>query len=116
MRISVPRFKTMQKKVDKINLIFQQGLTGVRVIRAFDRDDYEVDKFKEANYDLTHTARVVFTTVAMMMPVMTIILSFTNVGIVWLGAKLIGADLMPMGNLVAFLTYATQILMSFMQL
>ena len=43
MRISVPRFKTMQKKVDKINLIFQQGLTGVRVIRAFDRDDYEVD-------------------------------------------------------------------------
>ena len=116
MRISVPRFKTMQKKVDKINLIFQQGLTGVRVIRAFDRYDYEVDKFKESNYDLTHTARVVFTTVAMMMPVMTIILSFTNVGIVWLGAKLIGADLMPMGNLVAFLTYATQILMSFMQL
>ena len=116
VKIAVPRFKTMQTKVDRINLVFQQGLTGVRVIRAFGRDGFEREKFDTANRDLTHTARVVFTTVAMMMPVMTIILSFTNVGIVWLGAKLIGANLMPMGNLVAFLTYATQILMSFMQL
>lgn len=88
----------------------------MRVIRAFSRDAFEREKFATANRDLTHTARIVFTTVAMMMSVMTIILSFTNVGIVWLGAKLIGANLMPMGNLVAFLTYATQILMSFMQL
>jgi ATP-binding cassette subfamily B protein len=116
VKIAVPRFKTLQVKVDKINLVFQEGLTGVRVIRAFNRDAYEVDKFDDANRDLTNTARVVFTTVAMMMPVMTIILSFTNVGIVWYGAKLIGQNLMPVGNLVAFLTYATQILMSFMQL
>lgn len=116
MRISIPRFKVMQEKVDRINLLFQQGLTGVRVIRAFNRDDYEIKKFDDANRDLTHNAQVVFTTVAMLLPIMTVILSFTNIGIVWFGAKLIGAQMMPVGNLVAFLTYATQILMSFMQL
>lgn len=116
MRISIPRFRVMQDKVDRINLLFQQGLTGVRVVRAFNRDGYEVNKFDEANRDLTHNAQVVFTTVAMLSPLMTVILSFTNIGIVWFGAKLIGAHLMPVGNLVAFLTYATQILMSFMQL
>ena len=116
MAIAIPRFRLMQGLVDKINLVFQQGLTGVRVIRAFNRDDYEVQKFDAANRDLTHTSRVVLTTVAMLMPIMTVILSFTNVAIVWYGAKLIGSGMMPMGNLVAFLTYASQILMSFMQL
>ena len=116
MRIAIPRFRLMQGLVDKINLVFQQGLTGVRVIRAFNRDAYEIEKFDKANRDLTHTSRVVLTTVAMLMPIMTVILSFTNVAIIWYGAKLIGAGIMPMGNLVAFLTYASQILMSFMQL
>ncbi|MCI1071717.1 ABC transporter ATP-binding protein [Lactococcus lactis] len=114
--ISMPRFRSMQTKVDKINLIFQQGLTGVRVIRAFRRDQYEIDKFDEANRDLTHTSQVVLTTIAMLMPIMTVILSFTNIGIVWFGAHLISKNMMEMGSLVAFLTYATQILMSFMQL
>lgn len=114
--IAMPRFRSMQTKVDKINLIFQQGLTGVRVIRAFRRDQYEIDKFDEANRDLTHTSRVVLTTIAMLMPIMTVILSFTNIGIVWFGAQLIGKNMMEMGSLVAFLTYASQILMSFMQL
>lgn len=116
MMIAMPRFRAMQGLVDKINLVFQQGLTGVRVIRAFNRDDFEVEKFDQANRDLTHTTRVVLTTVAMLMPIMTVILSFSNVAIVWFGAELIGKNAMPMGNLVAFLTYATQILMSFMQL
>lgn len=116
MGIAMPRFRSMQGLVDRINLVFQQGLTGVRVIRAFNRDDYEVEKFDKANRDLTHTSRVVLTTVAMLMPIMTVILSFTNVVIVWFGAKLIGNSAMGMGNLVAFLTYASQILMSFMQL
>ena len=114
--IAMPRFRSMQTKVDKINLIFQQGLTGVRVIRAFRRDQYEIDKLDEANRDLTHTSRVVLITIAMLMPIMTVILSFTNIGIVWFGAQLIGKDMMEMGSLVAFLTYASQILMSFMQL
>lgn len=108
MAIAIPRFRAMQGLVDRINLVFQQGLTGVRVIRAFNRDDFEVKKFDDANRDLTHTSHVVLTTVAMLMPIMTVILSFTNVAIVWFGAKLIGQDAMPMGNLVAFLTYASQ--------
>jgi len=114
--IAMPRFRSMQTKIDKINLIFQQGLTGERVIRAFNRDDYEIEKFDEANRDLTHTSRVVLTTIALLMPIMTVILSFTNIGIVWFGARLISQKMMEMGALVAFLTYATQILMSFMQL
>lgn len=116
LSIAVPRFRKMQGLVDKINLVFQQGLTGVRVIRAFNRDDYEIGKFNTANQNLTHTSQVVLTTVAMLIPIMTVILSFTNIAIVWFGAKLIGHDAMGMGNMVAFLTYATQILMSFMQL
>ncbi|GAB2024434.1 ABC transporter ATP-binding protein [Lactovum odontotermitis] len=112
----MPRFRKMQEKVDKINLIFQQGLTGVRVIRAFNRDDFEVEKFDTANKDLTKTTQFVMTTVAMLGPIMTVILSATNLAIVWFGAQLIGKGLMGMGNLVAFLTYATQILLSFMQL
>lgn len=86
------------------------------MIRAFRRDQYEIDKFDEANRDLTHTSQVVLTTIAMLMPIMTVILSFTNIGIVWFGAHLISKNMMEMGSLVAFLTYATQILMSFMQL
>jgi ATP-binding cassette subfamily B protein len=112
----MPRFRKMQEKIDKINLVFQQGLTGVRVIRAFNRDDFEIEKFDAANKDLTRTTQFVMTTVAMLGPIMTVILSATNLAIVWIGAKLIGKGLMGMGNLVAFLTYATQILLSFMQL
>ncbi|MDR2975739.1 MAG: ABC transporter ATP-binding protein/permease [Streptococcaceae bacterium] len=114
--LAMPRFRKMQEKIDKINLVFQQGLTGVRVIRAFNRDDFEIEKFDAANKDLTKTTQFVMTTVAMLGPIMTVILSATNLAIVWFGAKLIGRGLMGMGDLVAFLTYATQILLSFMQL
>ncbi|MDR0200034.1 MAG: ABC transporter ATP-binding protein/permease [Streptococcaceae bacterium] len=116
MSIAIPRFRQMQSKIDAINLVFQQGLTGVRVIRAFNRDPYEIEKFDGANQDLTRTSRFVLTTVAMLSPIMTVILSLANIAIVWFGAHLIGRGLMGMGNLVAFLTYATQILLSFMQL
>ncbi|HEY0221652.1 ABC transporter ATP-binding protein [Lactovum miscens] len=112
----MPRFRLMQEKIDKINLIFQQGLTGVRVIRAFNRDNYEIEKFDRANKDLTKISQFVMATVAMLGPIMTVILSATNLAIVWFGAQLIGKGLMGLGNLVAFLTYATQILLSFMQL
>ncbi|MDR0299108.1 MAG: ABC transporter ATP-binding protein/permease [Streptococcaceae bacterium] len=112
----MPRFRKMQEKIDKINLVFQQGLTGVRVIRAFNRDDYELEKFDLANKDLTRISQFVMATVAMLGPIMTVILSATNLAIVWFGAQLIGKGLMGMGNLVAFLTYANQILLSFMQL
>ncbi|PJE49677.1 ABC transporter ATP-binding protein [Pediococcus damnosus] len=102
--------------MDRINLVFREGLTGVRVIRAFNRDKFEQDRFGEANKDYTHTAIKVFTIVSFMLPIMTLIMSGTNMGIIWYGAKLISNQTMQVGNLVAFMTYAAQILMSFMML
>ena len=116
MFFAVPLFQGMQKKIDRINLVFREGLTGVRVIRAFNRDKFEQDRFRGANKDYTQTAIKVFTIVSFMFPIMTLIMSGTNMGIIWYGAKLIANQTMQVGNLVAFMTYAAQILMSFMML
>ncbi len=116
MYFAVPLFQSMQKKIDRINLVFREGLTGVRVIRAFNRDKFEQDRFGGANKDYTQTAIKVFTIVSFMFPIMTLIMSGTNMGIIWYGAKLISNQTMQVGNLVAFMTYAAQILMSFMML
>lgn len=113
---SVPLFRAMQTKTDKINRIFREGLTGVRVIRAFRQDQFEQDRFEDANRDYTDNAIKVNTIVALAFPVMTLIMSGTNVAIVWFGATLIGAQSMQVGNLIAFMSYAMQILMSFMML
>ncbi|WP_412989947.1 ABC transporter ATP-binding protein [Pediococcus siamensis] len=116
MFFAVPLFQGMQKKIDRINLVFREGLTGVRVIRAFNRDKFEQDRFEGANKDYTNTAIKVFTIVSFMFPIMTLIMSGTNIGIIWYGARLISNQTMQVGNLVAFMTYAAQILMSFMML
>lgn len=116
MYFAVPLFKSIQKKTDSINLVFREGLTGVRVIRAFNQDQFEQDRFDVSNQDYTHTATRAYTIVSFMFPVMTLILSGTNIGIIWLGGHLIASMAMQVGNLVAFMTYATQIMMSFMQL
>ena len=113
---ATPLFKSLQKKTDNLNLIFREGLTGVRVIRAFRQDKFEQDRFDGANEDYTSTAKKVFSLVAVMFPLMTLIMSGTNIGITWQGAHLIGSMDMQVGNLIAFITYAMQILMSFMML
>ncbi|GEO78233.1 multidrug resistance ABC superfamily ATP binding cassette transporter, ABC membrane protein [Companilactobacillus mindensis DSM 14500] len=114
MYFAVPLFKAMQKKTDRLNLVFREGLTGVRVIRAFRQDQFEQDRFKDANADYTNNAVKVFTIVAIMFPVVTLVMSGTNVGITWLGAHYIANQSMEIGNMIAFMTYAMQILMSFM--
>ena len=114
MFFAVPLFKAMQKKTDRLNLVFREGLTGVRVIRAFRQDQFEQDRFKEANEDYTNNAVKVFSIVAVMFPVVTLVMSGTNVGITWLGAHYIANQSMEIGNMIAFMTYAMQILMSFM--
>lgn len=116
MYFAVPLFKSIQKKTDRINLIFREGLTGVRVIRAFREEQREQDRFKAANHDYTQTGIKAFTLVSFLFPVMTLILSLTNVGIILLGSRLIAGMTMQVGNLIAFLTYATQIMISFMML
>lgn len=114
--LAVPKFKAMQTKTDRLNRVFREGLTGVRVIRAFRQDQFEQDRFEDANQDFTRNAINVNIIMAFSFPVIQLIMSGTNVAIVWFGAKLIGAQAMQVGNLIAFMTYAAQILMSFMLL
>ncbi|MGK0550756.1 ABC transporter ATP-binding protein [Enterococcus faecalis] len=116
MYFAVPLFKSMQKKTDRLNLVFREGLTGVRVIRAFDKTRYEEERFDQANKDYTQTAIKVNTIVALMIPLMTLIMSGTNVAITWFGGHYIASMDLEVGNLIAFMTYAMQILMSFMML
>lgn len=116
MFLAVPLFKSMQKKTDRLNLVFREGLTGVRVIRAFGKANYEEQRFDEANKDYTQTAIKVNTIVALMIPLMTLIMSGTNIAITWFGGHYIAEMQLEVGNLIAFMTYAMQILMSFMML
>ncbi|HAT55450.1 MAG TPA: multidrug ABC transporter ATP-binding protein [Lactobacillus sp.] len=116
MGLAIPRFRAMQTKTDRLNLVFREGLTGVRVIRAFRQDKFEQDRFEEANQDYTDNSIKVNTIVAFAYPVMTLVMSATNVAIVWFGGKLISSQTMQVGNMIAFMTYAMQVLMSFMML
>lgn len=116
MYFAVPLFKSIQKKTDRINLIFREGLTGVRVIRAFRQDEREQKRFKTANEDCTQTGIKAFTIVSTLFPVVTLILGMTNVAIILLGGHLVASMNMQVGDLIAFMTYATQIMISFMML
>lgn len=116
MYFAVPLFQKLQKQIDRINLIFREGLTGVRVIRAFRQDKFEQERFDRANKDYTETGIKVFSIVSLMFPIMTLVLNVTNMGIIWFGARLIASHEMQVGNLVAFMTYASMILFSFMML
>lgn len=116
LRQAVPLFRSIQKKTDRINLIFREGLTGVRVIRAFNQDQREQDRFATANEDYTQTGIKAYTLVAALMPVMTLILSLTNIAIIWIGGHLVAHQQLAVGNLVSFMTYAAQILFSVMML
>lgn len=116
MYYAVPLFQKLQKQIDKINLVFREGLTGVRVIRAFRQDEREQKRFDQANQDYTKTGIRVFSIVSLLFPFMTIILNATNIGIVWFGSHMIADKSMQVGNLVSFMTYASMILFSFMML
>lgn len=116
MYFAMPYFRVMQQKVDNINRVFREGLTGVRVIRAFNQDQREQDRFRKVNEDYTRVGFRAFTLMSFMFPIMTLVLSMTNVGIIWYGGRLIAGRSMQVGNLITFMTYANQILMSFMML
>ncbi|KRN10605.1 ABC transporter ATP-binding protein [Liquorilactobacillus mali] len=116
MSFAGPLFSSLQKKIDRINLVFREGLTGVRVVRAFRQDNFEQNRFEDANKSYTDTAIKAFSLVSLMFPIMTLILNGTNIGIIWIGANLVSDRLMEIGNLVSFMTYAAMILFSFMML
>jgi ATP-binding cassette subfamily B protein len=111
---AMPLFTAMQKKVDRINQVMRETLSGVRVIRAFVRDDFEQRRFAEANEDLTQTARKVFQLFSLMWPVLMGVMNLSTVAILWIGGHRIATGEMPIGNLMAFINYITQILFSVM--
>lgn len=112
----VPLFKVLQKKTDRINLIFGETLTGVRTIRSFNQDHYENRRFDAANKDFANTGIRAFTIVSFIIPIVTIVFSFINVAIIWFGGQMVSNQSLAVGNLVAFMTYSGQILFSFMML
>ncbi|RAP74105.1 ABC transporter ATP-binding protein [Paenibacillus montanisoli] len=108
----VPLFKAMQTKIDKLNLVLRENLTGIRVIRAFNRTVHEQDRFNEANADLTETAIKVNRIMASLMPVMMLVLNIASLAIVWYGGIRIDGGHMEVGDLMAFIQYAWQIMFS----
>src|SRR5438876_7673522 len=116
MSKAIPLFQAMQAKIDKVNLVLDEGLTGVRVIRAFDRIDHEEKRFDEANLDLTNTAIKVNQIIATIMSIMMLVLNLCSVGIFWFGSIRVNNGEMQIGNLMAFLQYAMQILFAVLML
>ena len=110
----VPQFRSMQVKIDRINLVLREQITGVRVIRAFVRTGAEAERFSEANADLTSTALRVNRIFALTLPALMAILNLCSVAVLWFGGHLVSEGSMPIGNLTAFLTYILQILMAVM--
>ena len=116
LKFAMPLFKLMQVKIDKLNLVLREGLTGIRVIRAFNRIDTEKVRFDDANTDLMDNAIKVNKIMAFLMPMMMLIMNVTTVAIIWFGGKRIDAGNMQIGSLVAFIQYGMQILFGFLML
>ena len=110
MSRAIPLFRAMQVKLDRINQVLRETLSGVRVIRAFVRTGHEERRFDEANTDLFNTAISVNRLFALMIPVMTGIVNLSLVAVMWFGAMRVDSGAMPIGNLTAFLQYLMQIL------
>ena len=109
---STALFQAMQKRIDRLNMIFRDYLTGIRVIRAFNRENYEQQRFDKSNLELTDTSKRVNALMALLMPLMVLILNLTIVAIVWLGSIRVEYRGMQVGDLMAFVQYASQIMFS----
>ena len=116
MQFAMPKFRIMQKLVDRLNLVSREILTGIMPIRAFSREQHEEARFDAANTDLMRTQLFTNRVMAAMMPFMTLIMNGTSLLIVWFGGKQIDAGTMQVGSMIAFITYTMQIVMSFLML
>ncbi len=116
MSKAIPMFRSMQVKLDKLNLILDEGLTGVRVVRAFDRQKYEEQRFDEANLELTDIAIRVNRLVAALMPIMMLVLNLSSIAILWFGSIRTNNGDMQIGALIAFLQYAMLILFALLMI
>lgn len=116
MAVAMPKFKKMQTLVDRLNLVSREILTGVPVIRAFSREQFEEERFDKANRDLMRTQLFTNRVMNIMMPVMMLIMNGISILIVWFGAKGIDLGNLMVGDMLAFITYTMQIVMSFLML
>lgn len=116
MAVAMPKFKKMQTLVDRMNLVSREILTGVSVIRAFSREKFEEERFDRANKDLMQTQLFTNRVMNVMMPVMMLIMNGISIMIVWFGAKGIDLGNLMVGDMLAFITYTMQIVMSFLML
>jgi ATP-binding cassette subfamily B multidrug efflux pump len=111
---AVPLFRSMQVKIDRINQVLREQITGIRVIRAFVQTSYEQQRFETANADLTSTALRVNRIFVLAMPALMGIMNLSTVAVLWFGGRLVDSGQMPIGNLTAFLMYLLQILVAVM--
>ena len=116
MNLAMPKFKLMQTLVDRLNLVSREILTGIMPIRAFSREKFEEARFDKANRDLMSTQLFTKRTMTAMMPFMTLIMNGTSLLIVWFGGKAMDLGTMQVGEMIAFITYTMQIVMSFLML
>jgi len=114
MSRALPLFQAMQRKIDRVNQVTREALSGIRVIRAFVRTRHEEERFDEANQDLTATSLQVGRLFALMIPLLMLVFNLSTVAILWFGSLRVESGEMPIGNLIAFLQYVMQILMAVM--
>ena len=116
MNVAMPKFKIMQNLVDRLNLVSREILTGIMPVRAFSRESFEEQRFDKANKDLMGTQLFTNRAMVAMMPFMTLIMNGTSLLIVWFGGKAMDTGTMQVGEMIAFITYTMQIVMSFLML
>lgn len=114
MKKALPRFNTMQKKLDALNTRTQENLTNIRVVKSFVRTEFEDEKFEKANVDLKDNSKRAIKIMICTMPLMTLMMNITTLAVVWFGGGFVISGGMQVGDLIAFTTYITQILMSLM--
>ncbi|MGL4521790.1 MAG: ABC transporter ATP-binding protein, partial [Bacilli bacterium] len=114
--IAIPKFKSVQKLVDKLNLITREHLNGMLVIRAFNTQKHEEARFEEANQSFTKTNLFINRVMVMMMPLMMLVMNVITLVIVWVGAERVDAGTMQVGDMMAFLQYTMQIIMAFLMI
>lgn len=112
--IAIPKFEIFQKLMDKINLLTRENLTGIRVIRALNKEDFEEKKFVKANNELTKTDLSIVKVMQLQTPVMLLIFNSTSLLAIWVGIARLGMDISYLGKMMAFMQYATQVIMSFL--
>ena len=115
-QIAMPKFTRLQTLIDRLNLVTREILTGIPVIRAFSREKHEEERFEKANMDLTKTNLFVNRCMTFMMPIMMLIMNGVSVAIIYFGAHGVDNGTMQVGNMMAFIQYAMQIIMSFLMI